>query len=369
MDQLTPTAEDRMEIRREELLALAGQVANEAAAGDVATDYLSRLAAHTRRTQAAGLALFAGFLDQAHEALGAGLRDYAGAVADFPAGAAPDPAAWRGVTWGLVDRFVRWTLAQGYAVATVNNRLASVKVHAGLAGQAGAIPGEEGQKIRAVRGYGRKQEKRIDENRPVTRVGDKKAEHVSLTQAQAWRLKWAHDLTSPQGRRDCLLMCLLLDHGLRVSEVTGLVAADFDLQRGELRFYRPKVDKQQTHRLTVDAERAARGYFAQDAPALGRVLLGSKKGGELTRRPMSGRGITKRVWYLGRELLRIIDPPLSAHDCRHYWATDAARNQTDPFALQEAGGWSSLAMPRRYVEDAKIANQGVRLSSHSGVVD
>jgi hypothetical protein len=142
-------------------------------------------------------------------------------VADFPAGDAPDPAAWRGVTWGLVDRFAHWALAQGYAVATVNNRLAAVKRHAGLAVQAGAISSEEGQKIRAVRGYGRKQEKRIDENRPVTRVGDKKAEHVSLTQAQAWKLKWAHDLDSPQGRRDCLLMCLLLDHGLRCQRWPG----------------------------------------------------------------------------------------------------------------------------------------------------
>jgi hypothetical protein len=29
--------------------------------------------------------------------------------------------------------------------------------------------------------------------------------------------------------------------------------------------------------------------------------------------------------------------------------------------LQEAGGWSSLAMPRRYVEENEIANEGVRL--------
>jgi hypothetical protein len=28
---------------------------------------------------------------------------------------------------------------------------------------------------------------------------------------------------------------------------------------------------------------------------------------------------------------------------------------------QEAGGWSSLAMPRRYIAAAAIANEGVRL--------
>jgi hypothetical protein len=34
---------------------------------------------------------------------------------------------------------------------------------------------------------------------------------------------------------------------------------------------------------------------------------------------------------------------------------------TDLLALQEAGGWASLAMPRRYVERAKIANERVKL--------
>jgi integrase len=49
---------------------------------------------------------------------------------------------------------------------------------------------------------------------------------------------------------------------------------------------------------------------------------------------------------------------LSPHDCRHYWATQAARSSLDVFRLQEAGGWSSLDMPRRYVAEAQIANQG-----------
>lgn len=45
----------------------------------------------------------------------------------------------------------------------------------------------------------------------------------------------------------------------------------------------------------------------------------------------------------------------------HAWATRAARSGTDPFALQEAGGWNSLTMPRRYIELAEVANQGVKL--------
>ncbi|MFZ2518386.1 MAG: tyrosine-type recombinase/integrase, partial [Anaerolineae bacterium] len=73
---------------------------------------------------------------------------------------------------------------------------------------------------------------------------------------------------------------------------------------------------------------------------------------------MTERAVTARVETLGAALGI---EGLSAHDLRHFWATTAAANKTDPFSLQEAGGWSSLAMPRRYVEDAKIANEGVRL--------
>jgi len=52
---------------------------------------------------------------------------------------------------------------------------------------------------------------------------------------------------------------------------------------------------------------------------------------------------------------------LSARDCRHHWATQAARNGTPIDRLQDAGGWASPAMPLRYVEAARIANEGVRL--------
>lgn len=65
-----------------------------------------------------------------------------------------------------------------------------------------------------------------------------------------------------------------------------------------------------------------------------------------------------RVEAMGRRL-EVVD--LSAHDSRNTWGSRAARSGTDLFALQEAGGWSSLAIPRRYVEAAQIANEGVKL--------
>lgn len=327
-------------------LELAGQVANRHAAAAVFTDYLAAKAANTIKTQAAALATFADFLNEA------------GITAVTPDGLQMEPESWRGVTWGIVKAFGRWMLAQGFSVATINNRLTTVRVYASLAAQAGVIGVEDLALIQTVKTYSAKEARRLDERREVSRVGNKKAEHVSITSSQAKLLKNQGD-NSPQSRRDSLLMCLLLDHGLRVGEAAGLLVTDFDLKRGELRFYRPKVAKTQLHKLTRETAKAARAYFTHDAPAMGRALLGSVKGGELTAVPMSERAITKRVAYLGEQVG--LDG-LSAHDCRHFWATDAARNGTDPFALQQAGGWSSLAMPRRYVEDSRVSNRGVKLS-------
>ena len=90
----------------------------------------------------------------------------------------------------------------------------------------------------------------------------------------------------------------------------------------------------------------------------GKLLRGSRKGGRLTEVGMSERAITKRVADLG-EAMGVYG--LSAHDLRHSWATRAARNKTDAFDLRDAGGWNLLAMPSRYVEAAKIANEGVNL--------
>ena len=108
-----------------------------------------------------------------------------------------------------------------------------------------------------------------------TRKGAKKAQTVSLTPEQAARLKAQPD--TPQGRAT-LLPCLLLDHGLRVGEVAGLAVRDFDLAVGELRFYRPKVDKIQSHRLTADTLVAARAYWSQRAgPCAGAPGLAQRR--------------------------------------------------------------------------------------------
>lgn len=327
----------------EELIRLrAGQAADRAAASTRIDDYRSRHAVETLRRQDDDLLLFSEFLEQ----MGVPGGDFA-----------HDPFAWRGVTWGLVEGFIKWQLAQGYAVPTVNVRLSTVKTYARLAFQSGALDAQAYALIHAIKGYGRGEQRRIDGHRaPNIRRGLKKAEPVRISPEQAAALKNHPD--TPQGRRDKLLMCLLLDHGLRVGEVAALNVEDFIAAEGCLHFYRSKVGKEQTHRLSDSTRQALADCSAHsELPESGRLLRSSLKNGRLGKAGMTTRGITLRVRILGQE--RGIHG-LSAHDCRHAWATSAARNGTDPFALQEAGGWSSLAMPRRYVEEQEIANMGVR---------
>jgi integrase len=223
-----------------------------------------------------------------------------------------------------------------------------------------AYVGQNGQRMLKV--TSRTQGRNIDEARPQTRLRQKDAP-IAISREQARTLKRLDDGTpdTPVRRRDRLLMCLLLDHGLRVGEVADLDVTSINLTDRTLHFYRHKVDKTQTHRLTRDTLAAARAYINNDAQAMGPLVRGSDQhrrgtlGGGMSLRAMQKRVTWLALKHLGR------DYPLSPHDCRHYWATQAARHGTDPFTLQEAGGWSSLAMPRRYIAEAAIANEELRL--------
>ncbi|GAB4449726.1 MAG: hypothetical protein OHK0015_55000 [Chloroflexi bacterium OHK40] len=330
----------------------AALAADEQALSAAFADYRSRVDDDTLRRQEADLALFAYFLGQVR----AIPPDQAAALgARLPTSA----TAWANVTHGLVAAFLRWQLQEGYAVGSINVRLATVRRYCALANAAGVVPADTLALIRTVRGYSGRQARAVDAQRrrasTPTRLSTKKPQARVLSPAQVRALKQQPD--TPQGRRDALMICLLADLGLRVGELAALPADALDIERGTLTFYREKVHTTQTHRLSRDALAAAEAYLAADGPAGERLLRGSRKNGELWG-TMSTRAIRERVGLLGE---RIGVNDLSPHDLRHTWATRAARASSDPFALRDAGGWSSLAMPSRYVEGSTLANERIRL--------
>jgi integrase len=203
-------------------------------------------------------------------------------------------------------------------------------------------------------GYRHKEGRNVDEKRVQTwRPDAKKAEAVPISPEQAKALKEQSNI--PQGRRDALPMCLLLDHGLRCGEVAALTVESINLSTGLLTFYRQKVDKVQTHQLTRDTLLAAMRYFEVAKP-VGSLLLGSRKGRKLEA-AMSERAITDRVRELDE---RIGVKGLSAHDCRHDWAKSAVK-ESDIKSLQQAGGCGPLllchyAMPTKPQERMKVSS-------------
>lgn len=331
-----------------ELMQQAGKDANAAAGRRAFDTAMIGKSKNTERRKRADLALFESFLNRA----GVPASDLYS-----------NPQAWRGITWGIVEAFKTWMLSEGYAIGSINGRLSTVRSHAKLAQRAGMIEDAEARMIATVAGYSSKEARHVDTKRTgdgiATRKGSKKAQAVTIPDDVAEAL--VIQPNTPKGRRDALLMCIILEHGLRVSEVALLTAKSFDLKANKFTFYRPKVNITQTHTLTPNTRKAAAAYIKYDAPADGIIWRRSAKGsdqlsGQLsTKQPGAAeRALTKRVELLGRKAGVI---GLSAHDGRHYWATYEAGKGTALDRLKDAGGWNSPAMPLRYIGAAAIANE------------
>jgi integrase len=212
-DTLTPASSGTM--------AAAGSAADRAAARHVFTDYRARKSANTIRRHNDELVLLTRFLAE---------------IGIVAGDLATDPDAWRGMTWGLVMAFQQWLLNKGYAVSSVNVRVSTIKSYAKLAFKAGALDQSTHALIQTVEGYSRKEQKRVDEGREITRIGSKKANALVLSPGQVATLK--QQPNTPTGRRDALLLCILLDHGLRCGETALLQVEHFDQSRGTFTFYR-----------------------------------------------------------------------------------------------------------------------------------
>jgi site-specific recombinase XerD len=320
-----------------------GEVANQFARATVLEDYQARKSAQTLRRQRADIALFEQFLESAGNQV---------------KGLSLNLEMWQGITWGLVEAFNRWQLQKAYATGSINVRLATIKSYCELAAKAGYLSHQELALIKTVKGYRASEARNVDEKRTQTRQeGAKKALPVSLSLIHANLLK-DQPKDTPRGRRDALIMHLLLDHGLRVSEVAALNIGSINLQTGELVIYRHKTDKTQIHQLTPGTYKAAQAYLTDCSSDQGPLFIGI-----CSKARVDTSSINARVGQLG-EAMGI--KGLSPHDCRHYYATDAIRNGTDIKSLQDAGGWNSPAMPLRYAESAKVANSGVKLSAYRG---
>lgn len=311
-------------------LVSGGAVANHYASQGVFGDYLQRLAPATLSAVRYDLIHWCAFL-------------YAGKMLADPDCAdefLTDPSAWAGVTWGQVRAFQEWLLQKGQAVATINRRVSTVRAFCRLASQAGHLDVIQVQLMESIKSISRKAARNVDSRREVTRIGNKKTHTVLISRYHAGLHKTAHPDTD-QGVKDRLLFCLLVDLGLRAGEVVAITRADVDRQARLISVYRPKTGHTQIMQFTRDIGIAMDAYLGRYPEGEGKLL------------DHSTRSLTKRVRLFGE---RYGYSCLSAHDLRHYLATDLARAGLNAHHLMEALGWQSIATAQRYIEASTIAN-------------
>lgn len=325
-----------------EKMILAGQLANEAAAGDVFTEHLKHKSEATRTAYAAAVGLFS-------EALGEiGITRPVDQLMT-------KPAAWAGVTWAMVKGYRDWLLSKGYAIGSVNQRLSIVRKMADLAGQAGVISEEERLKIRGVGGYTRKAGKRANGQRETARISNQKDENNFLTRDQVNALLEGLPET-PQGRRDQLMLAMLIYLGMRVGELETLTIGQLDLVGGIIHVYRHKTDTESQLDMPRPLREILRDYLKVRPAGIagGRLLAASVKSGDLVAKPMSKRAIQGRIQRLGAELLGLDN--LSPHDMRHSLAETFAAHDISEAAAMDVLGWSTSAMYHHYRNRAKVVS-------------
>lgn len=323
-------------------LAEVSAIANDFAMVDLLNDYTMGLSKSTRITHKNALAKFCSFL----AVVGVDLD------ADRLMG---NIASWQGLTWGIVEAFKKWSLKDGHAHGSINLRLSIIKTYASIACQSKIISEADFKMIQLVKGYTqRNKQMNIDENRDKSRVGHKKAKANTLTTDQMTSLLECVDQSTLIGKRDYLLMSILFRHGLRVSEVAILTTDNF--KNNQMRFYRPKVVRTDTHALYEETKQAYHAYLDALPFAPDGYLLASGKRQGLADKAMSVRSMQDRVKLYGQ---KIGIGNLSPHDARHSLATWHAQSGKNATQLTSFFGWSSLLTAQRYVKLSTVGNQGV----------
>jgi integrase len=239
-----------------------------------------------------------------------------------------DPTAWNFVTSDLLYQYRQLLLHEAYVNATVNRHLAMLRAFIYTVYGAGGIPeNADLYHILRTRSYpARSGTPSPYPSGPATAEAAPEGE-PRLSPVQVEQLKHRHPDT-PQGRRDALLFCLLLDQGLLVSTLATLQAQDFDREQGVLRFHSSRDGEEQVHPLSPDTVHAFHAYLATD-PILrsGKLFRAIRKNGTLGKGAMAPGHIVARVRVAGKQILGT--STLKVQDCRQYWATTSTRRATD----------------------------------------
>lgn len=143
-------------------------------------------------------------------------------------------------------------------------------------------------------------------------------------------------------KRDIGILTLLLDTGVRASELCSLRIKDLDLQ-GRRFTVQGKGNKVRTLYFGREALKALRGYLAREPRDPEDPVFIAEKGEAFTR-----SGLRQLLERLGAAA-GVQSMRCSPHTCRHTFAVSFLRAGGNLFSLQQLLGHTDLRMTRRYV--------------------
>jgi len=169
-----------------------------------------------------------------------------------------------------------------------------------------------------------------------------------LTEKEIGRLLDAPDTSTPEGLRDRAMLELLYATGLRVSELTGLVSTDINLERGLLTCH-GKGSKQRF----IPVGKSALYWLQEYGRA--RTALVKKSSVRALFVGVSGEGLTRHQFWeiLRRYTKRLGLEGVSPHTLRHSFATHLMQHGADSRSVQALLGHSDLATTQIYTHLSK----------------
>jgi site-specific recombinase XerD len=151
--------------------------------------------------------------------------------------------------------------------------------------------------------------------------------------------------------RDRAMFMLMLRCGLRVQEVAELTLDAIEFGRRQIFVFHGKGAKDRVVYMSEDARSALLAYLEKRSSKAKGLFLVQK--GPMRGKPLSVRGIQKRIEYYARES----ELNVSCHRLRHTMATQLLNADADLATIQDLLGHSQITTTQRYCRVANLKVQ------------
>lgn len=151
--------------------------------------------------------------------------------------------------------------------------------------------------------------------------------------------------------RDRAMFMLMLRCGLRVQEVAELTVDAIEYGRRQIFVFHGKGAKDRVVYMSEDARSALLAYLAKRSSKARGLFLVQK--GPMRGKPLSVRGIQKRIEYYARES----GLNVSCHRLRHTMATQLLNADADLVTIQDLLGHGQITTTQRYCRVANLKVQ------------